>query len=107
MDKVTIWGFTIFIFLQTSSGRGLSDEGYICHGPVCYPPNYDRKAVPENATIYMNMYHAKDELKRVNDMDMTITLEPRIFTLWQDHRIRLQNNDSIGLDWKALKVLCH
>ena len=76
MDKVTRCALTIFIFLLTSRVRGLSDEGYICHGPVCYPPNYDRKAVPENATIFMNMYHAKDELKRVNDVDMTITLQP-------------------------------
>ena len=82
-----------FVILQVSASD-LSNNSN-CNNGFCKPKDYDPSKPPSNelegTTVYFNIEMESQTVKKVDDLEMLITFEPRLLMVWTDPRIWVQN----------------
>ena len=93
LDILHPFTFLNLVMLQVNA----SDLGnsFVCNNGFCMPKDYDPSKPPSyelgGTTIYFNIEMESQTVKKVDDLEMLITFEPRLLMVWTDPRIWVQD----------------
>ena len=96
LSRLTLLGFEYLLVLGFVQGFNVEEEkNCTTFDYVCIPKGYNKFSYPPgNVTVSLGFY---GDVKKVDDMESTLTLDLKMMVLWQDLRIiNLQNTTSLN-----------